>query len=319
MYIGVDVGGTNLVAGLVDHEYRILAKAKRKTRAEGKNSAEALCDEVVAVAREAAQAGGVSPDEIELVGIGIPGAIDRPSGIVLHTPNAPFQDTPIRDIFQRQWQVPVYLGNDANCAVVGEYLAGAAKGYRSAMAITLGTGVGAGVIVDGKLFTGCNETGLEAGHTVIEVGGRPCNCGRRGCWERYSSATGLKQTTREIMERNPDSLMWELTGGTLDGVGGRTAFQAARAGDPAGRQVVEQYIYYLGMGLTNMVNIFQPEIICLGGGVSNEEDDLFLQPLRELVEGERYTRVGPQTLIVKAKLGNDAGIIGAAMPFLDRQ
>ena len=319
MYIGIDVGGTNLVAGLVDHDYHIVAKAKRKTRTEGVNSAEDLCNEIVEVACEAAQAGGAALDEIELVGIGIPGAIDRPRGIVLHTPNAPFDNTPIRDIFQRQWDVPVYLGNDANCAVVGEYLAGAARGYRSAMVITLGTGVGAGVIVDGKLFTGCNDTGLEAGHTVIQVDGRLCNCGRRGCWERYSSATGLKQTTREVMERNPDSLMWKLAGGTLEGVGGRTAFQAAREGDAAGRQVVDEYIRYLGIGVTNMVNIFQPEIICLGGGVSNESDDLFLEPLRAQVKAQRFTRVGTQTMIVKAELGNDAGIIGAAMPFLDRQ
>ena len=319
MYIGVDVGGTNLVAGLVDREYHILAKAKMKTRGAGEHQAEALCEDIVTVARQAAELGNVPLSEVELVGVGIPGAIDRPEGVVLHTPNAPFQNTPVRMLFQRQWNVPVYLGNDANCAMVGEYLAGAAKGYRSAMVVTLGTGVGAGVIVDGKLFTGCNDTGLEVGHTVIQVGGRPCNCGRRGCWERYSSATGLKMTTREVMETAPDSLMWDLAGGSLEGVGGRTAFQAAREGDPGGRRVVEQYLRYLGIGLTNMVNIFQPEIICLGGGVSNEADDLFLEPLRRYVEEERFTREGRQTEIVKAKLGNDAGIIGAAFPFLDRQ
>ncbi len=315
--IGIDVGGTNLVAGLVDEEYHVLARAKRRTRK--LKDADALCVEMAAVAREAARAGGADDGDIELVGIGIPGAIDRDRGVVLHTPNAPFHNTPVRELFQREWNVPVYLGNDANCAAVGEYLAGAAKGCRSAMVITLGTGVGAGIIVDGRLFTGCNDTGLEAGHTVIQVDGRQCNCGRRGCWERYSSATGLKQSTREAMEQHPESLLWSLAGGTLDGVGGRTAFQAAREGDETARMVVDEYIRYLAIGLTNMINLFQPEIICLGGGVSNEGDDLFLDPLRALVERDRYTTEGPQTRLVKAALGNDAGIVGAAVPFLDRR
>ena len=314
MYIGIDVGGTNLVAGVVDENNQIVARAKRKTAASA--SVEMLCDDLVALAREAAENAGLQPDEVDDVGIGFPGAVDRKKGIVIYTPNAPFQNTPIRDWFHKSWDVPVYVGNDANCASLGECYAGAARGKHSAVVVTLGTGVGIGAVVEGQSFLGLNGNGMEGGHMVIVVDGAPCNCGRRGCWEQYSSATALKRLTREEMMHSPESALWELCEGSLDNVGGRTAFQAARSGDAAGQKVVNQYLKYLAAGLTNLVNIFQPEILCLGGGVSNEADDLFLEPLRDLVARERYNSCQkdvPQTMLVKCQLGNDAGIIGAAL------
>lgn len=313
MYIGIDVGGTNLVAAVVDRDNQIVARAKRKTGASP--TAEMLCDDLVELAKEAADNAGVARDEIEYVGIGFPGSVDRKNGIVQYTPNAPFRNTPIREWFHKTWNVPVFVGNDANCASLGEYFAGAARGKHSAVVVTLGTGVGIGAVVEGQSFLGFNGNGMEGGHMVIVTDGVPCNCGRRGCWEQYSSATALKRMTREEMLRNPNSLMWELCEGTTDKVGGRTAFQAARSGDEAGKLVVGTYLKYLATGLTNLVNIFQPEILCLGGGVSNEADDLFLDPLRDLVAGERYNsrkKDSLQTLLVKCQLGNDAGIIGAA-------
>ena len=314
MYIGIDVGGTNLVAGVVDENNQIVARAKRKTAASA--SVEMLCDDLVALAREAAENAGLQPDEVDDVGIGFPGAVDRKKGIVIYTPNAPFQNTPVRDWFHKSWDVPVYVGNDANCASLGECYAGAARGKHSAVVVTLGTGVGIGAVVEGQSFLGLNGNGMEGGHMVIVVDGAPCNCGRRGCWEQYSSATALKRLTREEMMHSPESALWELCEGSLDNVGGRTAFQAARSGDAAGQKVVNQYLKYLAAGLTNLVNIFQPEILCLGGGVSNEADDLFLEPLRDLVARERYNSCQkdvPQTMLVKCQLGNDAGIIGAAL------
>ena len=313
MYIGIDVGGTNLAAGVVDDNYQIVARAKMKPQAG--RPAEALCDDLVELAQQAAHAGGLRPEDVEYVGIGFPGAVDRENGVVLYTPNAPFRNTTIRAWFHKSWNVPVYIGNDANCAAVGEYYAGAAAGRHSAVVVTLGTGVGIGVVLEGQTFLGLNGNGMEGGHTVIVVDGHPCNCGRRGCWEQYSSASALKRLTREEMERSPSSSMWQMCEGNLENVGGRTAFQAARAGDEAGKRVVGLYIKYLAAGLTNLVNIFQPEVLCLGGGVSNEADDLFLDPLRDLVAGERFTRQegAPQTLLLKCQLGNDAGIIGAAM------
>lgn len=314
MYIGIDVGGTNLVAGVVDESNQIVARAKRKTRAS--TSAEMLCDDLVTLSHEAAESAGLKPNEVAYVGIGFPGSVDRKKGTVLYTPNAPFLNTPIRDWFHKSWNVPVYVGNDANCASLGEYYAGAARGKNSAVVVTLGTGVGIGAVVEGQSFLGLNGNGMEGGHTVIVVDGVPCNCGRRGCWEQYASATALKRLTREKMAQCPESIMWQLCEGSLDNVGGRTAFQAARGGDETGKQVVNLYLKYLATGLTNLVNIFQPEVLCLGGGVSNESDDLFLEPLRDLVAEERYNthqKDVPQTVLVKCQLGNDAGIIGAAL------
>ena len=310
MYVGVDVGGTNLAAGLVDEQCRIVARAAGKTPKDG-----SLDDAILALARKAVHAGGARPEEIVRLGIGIPGAVDRTHGVVLHTPNIRMENTPLARQIQEKWQVPVVLENDAGCAAAGEYLAGAARGARSAMVVTLGTGVGAGLVVDGALFLGCGGIGPEAGHMVIHPGGRPCNCGRKGCWERYASATGLKQTTREVMLRRKDSLMWQLAQ-SLEAVSGKTAFQAARMGDEGGREVVEDYLFHLGLGLVNLVNCFHPEILCLGGGVSNEGDDLFLTPLRRMVEEESFNPTENRTRLVKAQLGNDAGIIGAAVPLI---
>lgn len=314
MYIGIDVGGTNLVAAVVNEHNQIVARAKRKTA--DSSTAEMLCEDLVLLAQEAAQTAGLRMNEIRDIGIGFPGSVDRKRGIVRYTPNAPFLDTDVREYFHRTWNVPVYVGNDANCASLGECYAGAARGKHSAVVVTLGTGVGIGAVVEGQSFLGFNGNGMEGGHMVIVVDGTPCNCGRRGCWEQYASATALKRLTREEMMRDPASSMWELCEGSVQKVGGRTAFQAARHGDAAGKRVVGLYLKYLAAGLTNLVNIFQPEILCMGGGVSNESDDLFLDPLRDLVAGERYNsrqKDAPQTLLVKCQLGNDAGVIGAAL------
>ena len=202
---------------------------------------------------------------------------------------------------------PVHVENDANAAAYGEYLAGSAKGAKNAVCITLGTGVGGGVIIDGRIYSGFNYAGAELGHMVIEVDGPECTCGRRGCFEVFSSATGLVRMTREAMKAHPESVMH-----TMGEPGGRTAFNAMRQGDSAGKEVVDSYIKYLAAGIANVINIFQPEILSIGGGVCNEGDAL-LNPLKEAVAGEVYTRRGQKnTKIVIATLGNDAGIIGAA-------
>ncbi len=311
VYLGVDVGGTNLAAGAVDGEGRLLSRVSVPTPRDG--GEDALCREILRVAGLAAEGAGLALKDAARLGLGIPGAVDRAEGLVLHTPNLPLRQVPLARMLERASGLSAALENDANCAAIGEYVAGAARGCRTALVITLGTGVGAGLIVDGGLYTGAGGMGPEVGHMVIQVGGRPCNCGRRGCWERYSSATGLKQTAREAMLACRDSLMWELSGGTPERVSGRTPFRAARAGDAAARGVVEEYLRYLAAGLANMINCYQPEVLCLGGGVSNEGDDLFLTPLRELVEREVFEP--GRTHLVKAALGNDAGIIGAAVPF----
>lgn len=307
--IGIDIGGTNLAAGVVDEQFQLISKAKCK--AAECPTPEAMVERLVRLSQEAVELAHLPLSDVRAVGVGIPGAVDRFKGEVIESVNTPFHHTPFVDLFQSHWYVPVYLENDANCAVLGEGVAGSAKGASSVVAVTLGTGVGGGYLREGQLELYIRN-GMEIGHTVIVPDGLPCPCGRRGCWEQYSSATALKRMTREAMKQHPESLMWELCG-SPDKVKGRTAFDAKRAGDPAGTEVVEQYLEYLALGLSNLVNIFQPELICIGGGVSHEKDEDFLFPLQQMVEQQSlHKRLGNHTRLVKAALGGDAGIIGAA-------
>ena len=311
-YIGIDVGGTNLVAGLVDEDGHILNKVSSPV---GKElTAQQFGAELVRLSRQVCEVGSVDCGKIGAVGIGLPGVVDNKTGLFVQNPNMPFSDknVPLREMFHSEWEVPVFLGNDANCAAVGEYWAGAAKGCDPAVMVTLGTGIGGGLICGGKLFTGFANSGMEIGHMIIQPNGILCNCGARGCWERYGSATALIQLTRLEMERSPDSQLWELCSRDPDKIQGRTAFQGARLGDPAAKRVLSNYLQGLSIGMINLVNILQPEIICLGGGVSNAEDDLLLDPLRELVWQGCFDK-NNHTRIEKASLGNDAGIVGAAL------
>ena len=206
----------------------------------------------------------------------------------------------------------IYVENDANVAAYGEVLGGAAKGYKDVVVITLGTGVGGGIIIGGKIYTGFNFCGAELGHVVIEYNGRQCNCGRKGCFEAYSSATALITATKKAMEEDKDSAMWNIAG-SIDKVDGKTAFDAMRAGDKSGKAVVDEYIKYLSVGLTDMINIFQPAILCIGGGICNEGETL-LAPVRAFIDREQYAMNSTKkTKVCKAQLGNDAGIIGAAL------
>ena len=206
------------------------------------------------------------------------------------------------------------IGNDANAAALGEFLAGSAKGSKNAIAITLGTGVGGGIIIDGKIYSGSNYAGAELGHMVIVKDGRECGCGRKGCWEAYASATALINMTKEAIrnEKAEFSYMLHLADDDIDNVNGKTAFDAQQAGDNTGAEVIDQYIGYLATGLINVINIFQPDVLCIGGGIANQGENL-LGPLRTIIEQERFTKYNEkQTKVCIASLGNDAGIIGAA-------
>lgn len=309
-YVGVDVGGTNLVAGLVDEKGRILNKTSCPVD-KAMNDVE-LCRELVCLSRKAVELGGKGLDEIEAVGVGLPGQVDNEKGVVVRTTNMPFCNTPFRELFQSEWNIPVYLGNDANCAAVGEYMSGAAKDCDPVVMVTIGTGLGGGMVSKGKLFTGFANSGLEVGHMIVEPEGVQCKCGNRGCWEQYGSASALIRLTQQEMGQNPESKLWELCQGDLAKVVGRTAFDGARLGDPAAKRVLSVYLDGLSVGLINLVNILQPEVICLGGGVSNAEDDLLLNPLRERVKQGSFDKTMP-TRLERASLGNDAGVIGAAL------
>lgn len=312
-YVGIDLGGTNIVAGVVDENYRIISKASTKTNCP--RPEKEIADDMAKMALQAISNAELSVDDIEWVGVGSPGIANSSTGILEYSNNLGFKNTPLVKYIQETIDKPVFIENDANAAAYGEYVAGAAKGARNAVCITLGTGVGAGIVIDGKIYSGSNFAGAEIGHTVIEVDGPQCSCGRKGCFEAFSSATGLIRMTKEAMAENPESIMNKMAE-EKGKVTARTSFDAMRAGDETAKKVVDKYIKYLAAGITNTINIFQPDVLCIGGGVCNEGDPLLL-PVKALVRDEVYTRNSEKnTEIVIAKLGNDAGIIGAA--FLGR-
>ncbi len=307
--IGIDLGGTNIKAGVVNDQYEIVASAWCKTRLP-RPSQEILMD-MARMAREAAEKAGLTMDDIASVGIGIPGTCNADTGVVEYACNVQFENVPVRDIMHGLLGKDIYIENDANAAALGEALAGAAKGAQSAVCITVGTGVGGGIIIDGRIYGGFNFAGAELGHIVINEGGELCGCGRQGCWEAYASATALINQTRRAMVNHPESKMWEIAG-DLDKVDGRTAFDGMRAEDAVASQVVDTYIQHIACGLINVINIFQPEVLCIGGGICKEGETL-MKPLREHIERERYSKYSThQTRLCVAQLGNDAGIIGAA-------
>ncbi len=311
-YLGVDLGGTNIAIGLVDEKFNILLKDKVPTDAHRPTSD--IMDDIAELCKTIINRLGITFNEIAHVGIAAPGSIDPVKGIVRYCNNIPMVDYPI--VAELKNRIPVnkvYLENDANAAALAEAKAGAGKGYSDLVMITLGTGVGGGVVIGGKLYSGFNYCGAELGHTVIEFGGKPCTCGRRGCFEAYSSATGLINMTKEKMEKYHESVMWDIVNHKIENVDGLTAFKAARKNDKAGTEVVNTYIKYLACGLTNMINIFQPEVLCIGGGVCGEGDYL-LKPLVKLIRKEEYGAENQINFsqIKIAELGNSAGIIGAA-------
>jgi glucokinase len=248
--------------------------------------------------------------EIKAVGIGCPGTIDFKTGEAVYVNNLKMEHYPLTKTFRRYLDLPVKADNDANCAAMGEYVA-TGGGADNFLFITLGTGVGGGLVLGGKIFRGFNCAAGEVGHITLVSGGKKCSCGKEGCWESYASVTALVAQTREAMEKHPESLMHELAK-KRGKISGRTAFEAAKAGDDAGKAVVAQYARYIADGIVSCENFMQPEIIAIGGGISHEGDYL-MNPVRDYVKAKRYNRFMPKTRIVTAKLFNDAGIIGAAM------
>lgn len=307
--IGIDLGGTNIKVGVVDGDYNIVGKSNIKTNLP--RPSEEIAESIVEGVKLACADAGIDVSDVNSVGIGTPGVANRNTGVVLYSCNLGFNNFELGKVLGEKLGTQVFVENDANAAAFGEVVNGAGKGYNNVVVVTLGTGVGGGIITDGKIYTGFNFCGGELGHTVIEYNGRQCGCGRKGCFEAYSSATALINMTKEAMEANRDSKMWELAG-SIEQVDGKTAFDGMRAGDKAAIDVVNMYINYLGCGLVNIVNTFQPEILLIGGGICKEGENL-TKPLDEYIKRESYC-IDPQrsTKLGIAKLGNDAGIIGAA-------
>ncbi len=310
--IGVDLGGTNIVVGIIDENNKIVAKASRKTNAP--RAAEGIFDDMADAVKEAMSQIHITNDDVISVGVGTPGSVNKGAELIEFANNLGFDNVPSYKLLRDRLGIQkVYFDNDANCAALGEAVAGCGKGVQNFIMITLGTGVGSGIIVNGKLVTGVNYAAGEMGHTVLVYDGLQCNCGRKGCWEKYSSATALIAQTKDAMRKNYNSLMWDTVGGEISKVNGRTAFDAMRKGDPTAQAVVNNYVSLLACGIGNIINTFQPDMVCVGGGVGNEKENL-LGPVRKIVKSEIYSiHAKKQTQIVAAELGNDAGIIGAAL------
>ncbi len=312
--LGIDLGGTNIAAGIVDENYKIIGSAECKTNAP--RSAEEIADDIAAIGKKAAEYAGIKFDDIGAVGLGTPGSVNSKTGMIAFSANLYFENVPFAKLVSDRLGKPVYIENDANAAAYGEYIAGAGKNAENFVAVTLGTGVGGGIIINGRIYSGSNGAAGELGHITMVKDGVSCPCGRKGCFEQYASVSALVRFTKESMKQNPDSSMWELVSGNIDAVNGITSFKAAKQGDAAAKAVVDKFIEYVAIGISDIVNIFQPDILAIGGGISKEGETL-LSPIRKIVDTQDYARnMKNRTVITAATLGNDAGIIGAA--FLDK-
>ncbi len=309
--VAIDLGGTNIGAGIVSEVGELVHKVS--VPVENRSNIDALLAEVAAAAKFAINEANMELSDMDFLGVGIPGVCRNEKGPVIFAPNIHWQEINAASILERELGLPVFLGNDADCAAIGEYRYGVGKQYKTMLMLTLGTGVGGAVIHNGKLFNGFGHFGGEFGHIPLVHGGVRCGCGKKGCFEAYVSAVALKRQTREAAENHQESLIWEMCKGDLSNIGGRTAFDAADMGDETGAAIVEQYISYLADGISGIVNIFRPDIVILGGGVSNQGASL-IDPLNVRVSQMCYAYKGiAPPRVIKASLGNSAGIIGAGV------
>ena len=303
--IGIDIGGTNIVAGIVDCNYRILEISSIPTRVT--ESPYDLLNDIEQCIRDLLQSAGISISECAGIGIGTPGSCDPKQGIVRNAHNIGWYSVPVCELLHQRFNLPIFISNDADCATLGEVVAGAARDYSSALLITLGTGVGGGLVVDGKIRSGYRNLGGEFGHMCIAMDGELCACGQRGCWEAYASATALIRQAKAAAAANPDSLLNQC-----DRLGGLAIYNAAAKGDIAAKAVTEKYAEYVGVGLVNLINALYPEIVLLGGGVSNAGAAL-IDPVTAYIK-DHFFQNNPALLptISAAYLGGNAGMIGAS-------
>jgi len=305
MRIGVDLGGTNIAAGIVSDDGKVLAKKSVPTGAH--RGSDAVMSDIILLCNELVCE---SAFPVRHVGIGCPGTVNSKEGIVLLAPNINFKDVPVSRQMSRLLNIPVYLDNDANCAALGEAKFGAARGSQNSVIITLGTGIGGGIVIGGKVYTGTFFGAGEVGHQIIHAGGNVCGCGRRGCWEAYASASSLIRQAKRWAHRITTSMIAEMAGGDMDQVTAKIIFDAAGAGDGLAREVIDEYVNNLCIGMSNLINIFQPDVMVIGGGVSGHG-----QGLLDAIGCRIPDMVFNSDIVTKfviAELGNDAGIVGAA-------
>lgn len=305
--IGVDIGGTNIVVGIIDEDYNVVIKESFKTNAP--RSAEEICDEIISSYKSIALKSNINPDELTEIGIACPGIIK--DGIVVSATNLKFTDTPLKSIMEEKSGLRCEVCNDANAVALAEYIVSGDDDIHSLVAVTIGTGIGGGIVIDGKIIDGFNGAGAELGHITVEKDGKPCACGSKGCLETYCSASALVKETKKAMIDHPDSKLWEICN-DINAVDGKTVFRASELGDKVSEQVLDTFLNYLSIGVINMITLLQPEILVIGGGMSKEKDAL-IEPLKKLVIENSLTKnLTEKTTIKTAVLFNDAGLVGAA-------
>ena len=311
--IGIDIGGMSIKGAAVDSNGRVYEKFSMPF-IKGEPGEETI-RKLTEIVKEYIAANGLE-NKIVGIGLGSPGTLDIKNGIVNYANNLGWENLHVADIFHEILPYPVRLTNDANAASLGEAKYGAGKSYDSIIMLTLGTGVGGGIIINGKLYEGNEGKGAELGHSVIVVDGEQCTCGRKGCLETYASATALIRETKKAMHSNRRSLMWKVCP-DIDLVGGKVPFEAAKQGDKTAIDVLDNYIKYLGEGILNFCNIFRPNVIVLSGGIANAGDYLFDRVNKYIKDRNYGYKMTPEVKVVPAELGYDSGKIGAAALFFD--
>jgi len=308
-YIGIDLGSTNTTVGLVDENGNIIEKKEKLTLADrGYNL---IVKDIIEICYELFENNNIKTDDIISIGVGSPGASDTKNGVIIYSDNLKFKNVPLSSEIKKYLNVPVFLENNANCAAFGEYIAGAAKNHKYSITVTIGAGVGGGIIIDGKIYNGSNYMGTEIGHMSINADGEKCSCGRKGCWELYVSANAIIREAAITATKYPESKIFEAVNGDIKLINSKIPFDAYEAGDKYAKELIKRYVYYLSVGTANLINIFQPEIITFNGKMSAQSSKL-IKPLINQVKNMVYGGA-LKTKIVITKLGNDAYIIGAAM------
>ena len=315
--VGIDLGGTNIAAGAMPVDgTREIAMQMTPTHAE--EGATAVVDRIAAlvekVIAETRTATGAERSDFLGVGIGSPGPLDRARGVVIVTPNLGWRDFPLRDEVSSRVNLPATLDNDANCATLGEWWRGAAKGGRNVVALTIGTGIGGGLILDGKLYHGSSDSAGEIGHTTIESNGRRCKCGNYGCLEAYTSGPAIAERAREELDGNDQSLLHAMVDGDLSRITAQTVFEAAKRKDQVAADVVRDTAHFLGVGISNLINIFNPDIFVVAGGVT-QAGDLLFDPLRAEVRRRAFKPAVDACQILPGMLPLSAGVVGAVATF----
>lgn len=310
VYIGIDIGGTGIQTGVVDEKGNLLAKGGIVTRTD--LPFEEQIKQMADCALETLAKSGYTLDDLASVGVGVPGVVDPRTGVVPFCTNLGWHNVPLHDTFAKFINKPIFIDNDATVAALAESVAGVSAGSHSSVMLTLGTGVGAGIVLGGKVWSGFHGVGSELGHTILELDGEPCTCGSHGCLERYTSATAVIRMAREAVAKHPDSLIMTLCDGDTSKINAKIVFDAAREGDEQGKKVFRRYISYLAQTIANVINFLDPEIVVLGGGVS-KSGAFLLDAVKAEVPHYLLYKTMPYSRIELAKLGADAGIIGAAM------